>query len=91
MARTQSPDYDKRREGIVQQAAKLFAKQGFLGASVSDLAKACKTSKSLVYHYFPSKEDVLYGVMSAHLDDLVAISAEVMALPTLNRRIGSNA
>lgn len=83
MARTQSPDYDKRREGIVQQAAKLFAKYGFLGASVSELAKSCKTSKSLVYHYFPSKEDVLYGVMIAHLDDLVEISAEVMAVPML--------
>jgi AcrR family transcriptional regulator len=83
MARTQSPDYDKRREGIVQEAAKLFAKHGFLGASVSELAKSCNTSKSLVYHYFPSKEDILYGVMSAHLDDLVAISAEVMALDML--------
>jgi AcrR family transcriptional regulator len=83
MARTQSPDYDKRREGIVQQAAKLFAKHGFLGASVSELAKSCNTSKSLVYHYFPSKEDVLYGVMSSHLDDLVVISTEVMALPML--------
>lgn len=81
MARTQSPDYDKRREAILAQAARLYAKHGFLGASVSDLAKACKTSKSLIYHYYPSKEDILYDVMSAHLDDLVAIAVAAMATP----------
>lgn len=84
MARTQSQDYDKRCKAIVDQAAKLYAKHGFLGASVADLAKACGASKSLVYHYFPSKEDVLYGVMSSHLDDLVAIAETVVAAPGMS-------
>jgi AcrR family transcriptional regulator len=81
MARTQSPDYDKRRDAIVFQAAKLYAKYGFLGASVADLAKACKTSKSLIYHYFPSKEDILYEVMSTHLEDLAQVTSSVMKAP----------
>jgi len=72
MARPQSPDYDKRRDAIVRAAARLYARRGFQGASVADLAKACKTSKSLIYHYFPSKEDILYEVMASHLDALVA-------------------
>ena len=72
MARPQSPDYDKRRDAILAAAARLYARRGFQGASVADLAKACKTSKSLVYHYFPSKEDILHAVMATHLDDLVA-------------------
>ena len=71
MARPQSPDYDKRREAILRAAARLFARQGFNGASVADLAAACGSSKSLVYHYFPSKEDILHAVMSAHLELLV--------------------
>ena len=75
MARPQSPDYDKRREAILKAAARLYARRGFNGASVSDLAKACKTSKSLIYHYFPSKDDILYDVMAAHLDALVAAAA----------------
>lgn len=79
MARTISPDYDKRRDTIVANAAKLYAKSGFLGASISDLAKACKFSKSLVYHYFPSKEDILYAVMAEHLDDLVDVVETVDA------------
>jgi AcrR family transcriptional regulator len=83
MARTQSPDYDKRRDAILTQAARLYARRGFLGASIADLAKACKASKSLVYHYYPSKEDILYGVMNAHLEELVEVAGEVMALPDL--------
>lgn len=71
MARTQAADYEERREAIVEKAADLFAVRGFLGASVSDIAKACKTSKSLLYHYYPSKEDVLHAVMSSHIDRLV--------------------
>ena len=76
MARPQSPDYDKRRESIVRMAARLYARQGYNGASVSDLAKACRSSKSLIYHYFPSKEDILYAVMAVHLDALVAAARE---------------
>ena len=57
MARPQSPDYDKRRDAILAAAAHLYARRGFQGASVADLAKACSTSKSLIYHYFPSKDD----------------------------------
>jgi len=72
MARPQSPDYDKRRDAILAAAAHLYARRGFQGASVADLAQACRTSKSLIYHYFPSKDDILYAAMAAHLDALVA-------------------
>ncbi len=71
MARPQSPDYDRRREAILEAAAHLYAKRGFQGASVADLAKAGGTSKSLIYHYFPSKDDILYETMATHLDALV--------------------
>jgi AcrR family transcriptional regulator len=70
MARTQAADYEQRREAIVEKAAELYAARGFLGASVSDLADALGTSKSLIYHYYPSKEDVLFEVMDSHLRDL---------------------
>lgn len=59
-------------------AAQLFARRGFQGASISDLAKTCGTSKSLIYHYFPSKDDILYEVMEAHLDALVDAADDAM-------------
>ena len=77
MARTQAPDYEERRIAIVDKAAELFARRGFTGASLSDLAAACQTSKSLIYQYFPSKEDILYEVMSSHIDQLVEDTHQV--------------
>jgi AcrR family transcriptional regulator len=79
MARTQAADYDQRRAAIVAKAAHLFATRGFLGASVQDLTAACGTSKSLFYHYYPSKEDVLHAVMASHIDQLLEDVAEVEA------------
>ena len=79
MARTQAADYEQRREAIVEVAARVFAKTGFAGASVSDLAAACETSKSLIYHYYPSKEDVLYAVMASHIDQLVQDVEDVLS------------
>ena len=76
MARPQSPDYDQRRAAILAAAARLYARRGFRGASIADLASACKASKSLIYHYFPSKEDILREVMAAHLDALVEAARE---------------
>jgi AcrR family transcriptional regulator len=79
MSRTQSADYRKRQEMIRQTAAKLYASKGFLGASISAIADACKTSKSLIYHYYPSKEDILFDVMDAHVQALVEAAQLVEA------------
>lgn len=72
MARTQAADYDERKEAIVDAAAALYARRGFNGASIADLAEKCRSSKSLIYHYYQSKEDILFDVMISHvraLDD----------------------
>lgn len=87
MARPQSPDYDKRRDAILRAAARLYARHGFAGASVADLAKACETSKSLIYHYFPSKDDILYAAMAAHLDDLVEATERTTRTGTAQARL----
>lgn len=79
MARTQAVDYDERKEAILSHAAALFAKKGYLGTSVMDIARACGSSKSLLYHYYPSKEDVLFGVMSSHVDVLLEDAADILA------------
>jgi AcrR family transcriptional regulator len=71
MARTQAVDYEQRRERIVEAAARLFADKGFLGASIADLADACDISKSLIYHYYASKEEILFDVMHSHVKTLL--------------------
>ncbi|HBK92954.1 MAG TPA: TetR/AcrR family transcriptional regulator [Parvularcula sp.] len=71
MARTQAEDYGEKRAAIVAEAARLFAARGFDGASLADLAAACGMSKSLIYHYYPSKEAVLFAVMDGHMEALL--------------------
>ena len=78
MARRQAADYDLKREGILAVAARLFAQRGFSESSVSDLAAACDMSKSLLYHYYSSKEEILYAVMSAHLEALEGVLEEIV-------------
>lgn len=79
MARTQAADYDERKEAIVDTAAALFAREGYNGASVADIAKRGKISKSLIYHYYQSKEDILYDVMISHVRALEIAAREAVA------------
>jgi AcrR family transcriptional regulator len=79
MARTQAADYDERKDAIVEAAAALFAARGFNGASVADIAERCESSKSLIYHYYQSKEDILYDVMISHVRALEQAAAEAIA------------
>jgi AcrR family transcriptional regulator len=81
MARTQAADYAQRREKIVDSAAELFAEKGFLGASIADLAEMCQTSKSLIYHYYDSKEDILFDVMHSHVKSLLDAAEDIAAKP----------
>ncbi|NWG93114.1 MAG: TetR/AcrR family transcriptional regulator [Parvularculaceae bacterium] len=79
MARRQAEDYEEKRAAIVEAAARLFAAKGFSGASLADLADACDMSKSLFYHYYPSKEAILYAVMKGHMDDLLTAIGEAQS------------
>src|ERR1700748_1557606 len=81
MARKQAPDFEQRRDAILDKAALLYAEHGFLGASVADLARECGMSKSLVYHYYPSKEDILFDVMHSHVQALLDAAERVAAGP----------
>jgi TetR/AcrR family transcriptional regulator, fatty acid metabolism regulator protein len=49
---------DKRR-AILDAAVKVFAHQGFHACRVSDIADEAGVAYGLVYHYFPSKDEVL--------------------------------
>ncbi len=79
MARQQAADYDQKRELITKEAAKLFASDGFDGASILDLATACNTSKSLIYHYYSSKEEILFDVMNTHMELLLGVVRDLEA------------
>ena len=56
-------------EGILDQAAALFARRGFAKTSVQEVADAVGLSKAGLLHHFPSK-DALREAVLAHADTL---------------------
>lgn len=79
MARPQAADYENRRRSILEQAAALFADRGFPRTSIAQLAQACNASKAWLYHYYPSKEAVLYDIMSDHMERLLEAAESSLA------------
>lgn len=67
MARTQSQNYPEVRRNILKQAAALFAQKGYAGTTIIDLAAACESSRGALYHYFGSKEEILFHILDEHV------------------------
>jgi len=77
MARGRAAGYDEQREQILQQAAALFASQGYAATSMNEVAQACGLSKPAIYHYFREKYALLLEICDAHLTRLQALESEV--------------
>jgi len=72
MARTRSENYDDIQRGILSAACGLFARQGYMRASIAELAEACKLSRGALYHYFDSKEAILFAILDEHVRQMIA-------------------
>jgi AcrR family transcriptional regulator len=71
MARTRSENYDDIQRGILTAACELFARQGYMRASIAELADACKLSRGAPYHYFESKGAILFTILDAHTRQMI--------------------
>ena len=81
MPRVRSDDYDAKTHAILDSAAVLFAKVGYPSAKMQDIARACGASKSMLYHYFPTKDDLLYAMLEEHLQRVIVALEEALATP----------
>jgi AcrR family transcriptional regulator len=59
---------NSRRAEICRRAAQIFQEHGFDATSVSDIARALDMTKAGLYHYFTSKEALLFEIMMFGLD-----------------------
>jgi AcrR family transcriptional regulator len=60
-------DETERRSQILQAAFAEFAAKGFKGATIKSIARtAGLQSPSLIYWYFPTKEDLFQAVVAEH-------------------------
>jgi len=79
MARTRSENYDEIQQGILSTACALFARYGYMRASIAELADACRISRGALYHYFDSKEAILFAIVDAHVRKMIADVETAMA------------
>lgn len=87
MARTRARDFEKKQHNLLLDAARVFATQGMEKASMSQIATEAGVSKSLLYHYYPSKDALIFEIIHSHLEQMNADleTADDPALPPRDR------
>lgn len=75
---------DSVPERVLQAALRLFAEQGFENTSVQEIVDAVGVTKGALYHYFASKDDLLYEIyvrvlhlQTEHLEAIATSDAPV--------------
>ncbi len=72
MARTIGSDGEKTQAALREAATRLIARHGYEAVSMRRLADEVGVQAAALYRYFPTKEDLLFSLMRAHMDSLIA-------------------
>ncbi|MEZ4587939.1 MAG: TetR/AcrR family transcriptional regulator [Gemmatimonadales bacterium] len=59
----QTAESTATREGILEAAEHLFAKQGFTKTTIKDIGTAAQSNPALIYYYFGSKDSLYEAVI----------------------------
>jgi TetR/AcrR family transcriptional regulator, fatty acid metabolism regulator protein len=65
------------RERIIAAATEVFARSGFHGARVADIAEHAGIAYGLVYHYFHNKDDILAAIFTERWAQYVSYLREL--------------
>ena len=65
---------------IVDAAVELFSRKGFDGTSVQEVVDAARVTKGAMYHYFRSKDDLLYEIYHELITEQLAALDRIRAL-----------
>ena len=84
MARPKSSQHELKRDEILDVAAQCFADRSYPAASMNDIAAACGASKARLYHYYESKEAILFDLLDRYTQRLLAVIGQAEA--TAQRR-----
>ena len=66
------PKGRQRQKQLYDAAARLFAAQGYHATSLRELAEALGLNKSSLYHYFDSKQELLYQLLDDYISEALA-------------------
>ena len=74
-SKTVCASYDQKLEMILREAAHIFARKGFRGASIRDIARQTGVSLAGLYYYFRSKDELLF-LIQKHCFELLIVTLE---------------
>lgn len=63
---------EERRDEIIRTAADLFDRDGYASTTMEDIAHAVGIAKPTLYHYFSSKDEILFGIHDEFIALLIA-------------------
>jgi AcrR family transcriptional regulator len=68
----------ERRKQLIEVASRLFAEKGMENTSIKDISTEAGVAQGLIYHYFRSKEDLLWAIISQYnpISEIAAIFAD---------------
>ncbi|MEA1921132.1 MAG: TetR/AcrR family transcriptional regulator [Pseudomonadota bacterium] len=69
-----------KQERLFDTAAALFAEKGYHGTSINDLAQAMGLQKGSLYHYFKSKEELLFRLLDEYITAALQEIEKICAL-----------
>lgn len=67
------------KERILVIARELFARQGYTGTTIADIARELGTTTAALYYHFPSKADILRGLLAEPMAAYQRILANMSA------------
>jgi TetR/AcrR family fatty acid metabolism transcriptional regulator len=76
---------EAKESSILDAAEKIFARVGFDGAKVSEIARAASVAEGTVYLYYKNKQDLLAGVVGRFWTQLT-LGAEAAIEPDVTTR-----
>jgi AcrR family transcriptional regulator len=82
-------DVDERRRQLLESGAELFTSHPYDELSMSKIAAATGISKSLLYHYFPSKRAFFEATLGAWAEELRKRTEPNPELPPVEQLKGS--
>src|SRR5262249_56639167 len=71
-----------RRKTILRAAVEVFARKGYHGCRIADVAREAGVAYGLVYHYFKNKEELLQLVFEAGWGGFMSRIRDAAAAPS---------
>lgn len=77
---------EERQNYILEKAQELFARKGYLGTSMAEIAEASEFAVGSLYTFFNSKEKILATIFEKHIEQILGQTRDILTDSSLTAR-----